>query len=170
MDFLCPLNAKLPELNLRKFSEELLHTSSLVVPIIRLYMEKGPKSLELAYSQFLQYKTRVPVCGAILLNEDWNKCVLVKGWSKNASWTFPKGKINQDESQRDCALREVREETGVDASHLLPADSNDYLELTMHEQKIRLYIVPGVSETTPLVTQTRREISVGVIIKSHTAH
>ena len=43
------------------------------------------------------------------------QCVLVKGWSKGASWTFPKGKINQDEPERDCALREVREETGVDA-------------------------------------------------------
>ncbi|KAI3627366.1 DCP2 [Malassezia furfur] len=136
----------LPELNLKRFSEEILHVSSLVVPLIRLYMEKGPKSLELAFSQFMQYKTRVP-------------CVLVKGWSKGASWTFPKGKINQDEPERDCALREVREETGVDASHLLPPDSRDYLELTMREQKVRLYIVPGLSEDTPMETQTRREIS-----------
>ncbi|WFD02081.1 5'-(N(7)-methylguanosine 5'-triphospho)-[mRNA] hydrolase [Malassezia obtusa] len=159
LDFLCPLNPELPELNLRRFSEEILHVSSLVVPLIRLYMKKGPKSLELAFSQFMQYKTRVPVCGAILLNEDWTKCVLVKGWAKGASWTFPKGKINQDEPERDCALRELREETGFDATHLLPADSKDYLELTMREQKVRLYIVPGVSESTPMVTQTRREIS-----------
>ncbi|KAI3625705.1 hypothetical protein CBS9595_001066 [Malassezia furfur] len=154
LDFLCPLNPDLPELNLKRFSEEILHVSSLVVPLIRLYMEKGPKSLELAFSQFMQYKTRVPVCGAILLNKDWNK-----GWSKGASWTFPKGKINQDEPERDCALREVREETGVDATHLLPPDSRDYLELTMREQKVRLYIVPGLSEDTPMETQTRREIS-----------
>lgn len=54
----------------------------------------------------------------------------------------------------------MREETGVDASHLLPPDSRDYLELTMREQKVRLYIVPGLSEDTPMETQTRREISV----------
>ena len=94
--------------------------------------------------------------------------MLVKGWAKGASWTFPKGKINQDEPERDCALRELREETGFDATHLLPADSKDYLELTMREQKVRLYIVPGVSESTPMVTQTRREISVRVL--THTAH
>lgn len=70
---MCPLNAQLPELSLRRFSEELLHVSSLVVPLIRLYMEKGPKSLERAYSQFMEYKTRVPVCGAIMLNKDWTK-------------------------------------------------------------------------------------------------
>ncbi|WFD42057.1 5'-(N(7)-methylguanosine 5'-triphospho)-[mRNA] hydrolase [Malassezia psittaci] len=167
LDFLCPVNSDLPELGLKRFSEEILHVSSLVVPLIRLYMERGPKSLELAFSQFMQYKTRVPVCGAILLNHDWTKvglssltqCVLVKGWAKSASWTFPKGKINQDEPERDCALREVYEETGIDASKLLPPDSRDYFDLTMREQKVRLYIVPGLSEDTPMETQTRREIS-----------
>jgi 8-oxo-dGTP diphosphatase len=28
-------------------------------------------------------------------------------------WTFPKGKANQGESDEDCALREVAEETGL---------------------------------------------------------
>jgi 8-oxo-dGTP diphosphatase len=28
-------------------------------------------------------------------------------------WTLPKGKIEQDERPEDCALREVREETGL---------------------------------------------------------
>lgn len=48
----------------------------------------------------------------------------------------------------------------MDASHLLPVDSRDYLELTMREQKVRLYIIPGLPEDTPMETQTRREISV----------
>lgn len=91
--------------------------------------------------------------------ENNRQCLLVKGWGKGASWTFPRGKINQDEPERDCAIREVREETGFDISSLLPADSRDYFELTQREQKIRLYVVPGVPLDTKFETKTRREIS-----------
>lgn len=74
----------------------------------------------------MQYKTRVPVCGAIMLNDTWEKvsgprleltwpvltfarkCILVKGWKSSAGWGFPKGKINQDEEPHKCAAREVR--------------------------------------------------------------
>lgn len=129
------------------------------MPLIQLYTSSGPSSLNSAYSQFIEYKTRVPVCGAIILSDDWTRCLLVKGWGKGASWTFPKGKINQDEPKRDCAVREVREETGFDASEWLPEDSKDYFELTQREQRIRLYVIPGVPSDTPFATQTRREIS-----------
>ncbi|WFD18287.1 5'-(N(7)-methylguanosine 5'-triphospho)-[mRNA] hydrolase [Malassezia caprae] len=152
-------NPNLPQRAQRKFTEELLQVAARAVPLIQLYTSSGPSSLNNAYSQFIEYKTRVPVCGAIILSEDWTRCLLVKGWGKGASWTFPKGKINQDEPKRDCAVREVREETGFDASKWLPEDSKDYFELTQREQRIRLYVIPGVPSDTPFATQTRREIS-----------
>lgn len=34
------------------------------------------------------------------------------------------------------------------------------MELNVREQKMRLYIVPGVKKDTPFETQTRKEISV----------
>ncbi|SPO22744.1 related to decapping enzyme [Ustilago trichophora] len=160
-DFLRPLNSSLPSLGLRRFSSYLLHTASMIVPLIQRYITggSGQQDLEAAFDEFLKYKTRVPVCGAILLAEDWNKCLLVKGWKSSAAWGFPKGKINQNEPERDCAIREVLEETGYDCSSLLPEDSKDYLDLTMREQRIRLYIVPGVKESTKFETLTRKEIS-----------
>ncbi len=160
-DFLRPLNASLPSLALRRFSSHLLHTASMIVPLIQRYITggSGQQDLEAAFDEFLKYKTRVPVCGAILLAEDWNKCLLVKGWKSSAAWGFPKGKINQNEPERDCAIREVLEETGYDCSALLPEDSQDYLDLTMREQRLRLYIVPGVKENTKFETLTRKEIS-----------
>jgi 8-oxo-dGTP pyrophosphatase MutT (NUDIX family) len=36
-----------------------------------------------------------------------DKCLLVKGWSSKAGWGFPKGKINQNEENDNCAVREV---------------------------------------------------------------
>lgn len=39
---------------------------------------------------------------------------------------------------------------------------DDYIEIMMKEQRIRLYIVPGVSEQTLFEPKTRKEISVGI--------
>ena len=39
--------------------------------------------------------------------------VLLVHRPKYDDWTFPKGKAEPDESDLDCALREVREETGL---------------------------------------------------------
>jgi mRNA-decapping enzyme subunit 2 len=161
-DFLRPLNPSLPSLALRRFSSFLLHAAALTVPLIQKYIatsSSNQQGLDVAFDEFLSYKTRVPVCGAVMLNYRLNKCVLVKGWKASAAWGFPKGKINQQESERGCAVREVYEETGYDCGPLVPAASTDFIECTMRNQRIRLYIVPGVDEDTQFETQTRKEIS-----------
>jgi len=40
-----------------------------------------------AFQEFLDYKTRVPVRGAIMLNQDMDEVVLVKGWKKGAKFS-----------------------------------------------------------------------------------
>ncbi|OBZ78939.1 mRNA decapping complex subunit 2 [Grifola frondosa] len=109
------------------------------------------------FQSFMQYKTRVPVCGAIMLNDTWDKCVLVKGWKSSAGWGFPKGKINEQEPRPRCAIREVLEETGYDLDGQLVPE--DVIEMSIKEQSISLYIVPGVPEDYPFKTRTRKEIS-----------
>jgi hypothetical protein len=59
------------------------------------------------YKDFTTYKTSVPVTGAIILDESYQRCLLVKGWKAGASWSFPRGKKNKDEEDCDCAVREV---------------------------------------------------------------
>lgn len=161
----------------------------MTVPLIQRYISTSSsgkhnqqQDLEAAFDEFMKYKIRVPVCGIVMLNQTWDKvsllfeavtsvarrliwtakyqCLLVKGWKSSAAWGFPKGKINQQESERDCAVREVLEETGYDCGHFLKPVSKDFMELTMREQKIRLYIVSGVDEGTHFETLTRKEISV----------
>jgi hypothetical protein len=39
---------------------------------------------------------------------------------------------------------------------------NEYVERTMKEQRIRLYIITGISESNVFMTQTRKEIGVSV--------
>jgi len=35
------------------------------------------------------------------------QCLLVQGWNAKLNWTFPKGKVNCDENDLECACREV---------------------------------------------------------------
>ncbi|GES86312.1 DCP2-domain-containing protein [Rhizophagus clarus] len=148
-DFVREQNPSLPSFNLKNFSAKFFNHC----PLLHQWSHEHEK----AFADFMQYKIRVPVCGAIMLNDTMEKCVLVKGWSSRSGWGFPKGKINKDEPDSTCAAREVLEETGYDISPLIK--EQDYVELTIREQRIRLYIVVGVSEDTEFCPKTRKEIS-----------
>jgi mRNA-decapping enzyme subunit 2 len=116
-----------------------------------------------AYEEFLAYKVRVPVRGAILLDESMEQVVLVKGWKKGASWSFPRGKINKDEKDLDCTIREVWEETGFDirAAGIIPDEERDvkYIDITMREQHMRMFVFRNVPLDTFFEPKTRKEIS-----------
>ncbi|KAK3710364.1 hypothetical protein QZH41_002803 [Actinostola sp. cb2023] len=47
------------------------------------------------------------------------------------SWGFPKGKVNKDEDEFECAIREVCEETGFDMRNY--ADPENYIEHKIHD-------------------------------------
>ena len=116
----------------------------------------------IAFQEFLAYKTRVPVRGAILVNHDLDSVVLVRGWKKGASWSFPRGKINKDEPDLDCAIREVYEETGYNVrdAGLVPGDEDvKYIEMSMRDQHVRLYVFRDVPMDTYFEPRTRKEIS-----------
>ncbi|KAI0639426.1 DCP2-domain-containing protein [Trametes polyzona] len=140
---------KFPSYTLKTFSEILFRACPILV-------DKA-EDHERTFASFMQYKTRVPVCGAIMLNDTWDKCVLVKGWKSSAGWGFPKGKINEQEPEHRCAIREVLEETGYNLENQL--DPENVIQLSIKEQTISLYIVPGVPEDFPFQTRTRKEIS-----------
>lgn len=106
--------------------------------------------------QWREYKQNVPTFGAIVLNEDLTKVLLVQSYWAKSSWSFPKGKVNEDEDPSHCAVREVLEETGFDISNLI--DENEYIESVINEQLVRLYIICGVQKDTKFQPKTRKEI------------
>lgn len=72
-------------------------------------------------------------------------------------YSFPKGKINQRESEIECAAREVWEEIGFSITNQI--SEKDFIELLLYEQqKSKMYIVTGVDEKTEFRTKTRCEI------------
>ncbi|KAL7811064.1 Dcp2, box A domain-containing protein [Trichoderma gracile] len=154
-DFIRPLDPTLPSMTLRTFCLRIFQHCPLLASFS---VENHIK----AFEEFLQYKTRVPVRGAIMLNHELDSVVLVKGWKKGASWSFPRGKINKDEDDLDCAVREVYEETGLDlrAAGLVPTEGKPkYIEIPMREQHLRLYVFRDVPMDTVFQPRTRKEIS-----------
>ncbi|KAK9703019.1 mRNA-decapping enzyme subunit 2, partial [Basidiobolus ranarum] len=147
-DFIREINTSLPTFTLKNFSAK---------NILLLLFLRWAHEHEKAFNDFLQYKFRVPVCGAIILNETQDKCLLVKGWTSRSGWGFPRGKINKDEPDSSCAIREVLEETGFDIGSYLEEDQ--FIEIVIHEQRIKLFIATGIPESTIFVPLTRKEIS-----------
>jgi mRNA-decapping enzyme subunit 2 len=154
-DFIRPLDPSLPSLTLRAFSLRIFQHCPL-------FSQWDVQHSTTAFAEFLAYKSRVPVRGAIMLNEAMDQVVLVKGWKKGANWSFPRGKINKDEDDLDCAVREVYEETGYDIKEAgLVKDDQEmkYIEVNMREQNMRLYVFRGVPMDTHFEPKTRKEIS-----------
>eukprot|EP01105_Mastigella_eilhardi_P006727 TRINITY_DN18290_c0_g1_i1.p1 TRINITY_DN18290_c0_g1~~TRINITY_DN18290_c0_g1_i1.p1 ORF type:complete len:339 (+),score=86.98 TRINITY_DN18290_c0_g1_i1:33-1019(+) len=137
----------LPVYQIREFARQLFQACPFLQPHVI--------SVDKIIDMFNDYKSKVPVCGAILLSPDTEKCLLVQGWKSN-TWGFPKGKINKEESDLECAIREVNEEIGFDITS--KAKEEFMLEVTVRQQKVKLYIVPDVPEDTHFCTKTRYEI------------
>ncbi|KAF2071229.1 hypothetical protein CYY_007446 [Polysphondylium violaceum] len=148
-DFYREDHPSLPKYSLSEFTKVFFNNCPLLKP--------HRNNVEEILKKFSEYKTRVPVFGAIILNQDLDKALFVKGFGSSNSWGFPKGKVNKDEPDGDCAIREVLEETGFDSTPYL--NENHYIESFIKEQKIKLYIIAGVPEETYFYPRTRKEIS-----------
>ncbi|GMI80615.1 TRIDENT, decapping 2, INCREASED TRANSGENE SILENCING 1 [Hibiscus trionum] len=141
-------NPSLKSLNLKEFTSLMFNSCDVLRPYVA--------HIDDIFKDFIDYKVRVPVTGAIILDETYERCILVKGW-KGTSWSFPRGKKNKDEEDYACAIREVLEETGFDVSALLNKD--EYIEVIFGQQRVRLYIIAGVKDDTAFAPLTKKEIS-----------
>ncbi|KAF3420005.1 hypothetical protein E2986_04885 [Frieseomelitta varia] len=149
LDFYCTdENPKLRPCSMREFTSRIFFH----IPFLKPHLGNVDSILE----QWRAYKQNVPTFGAIVLNEDLTKVLLVQSYWAKSSWSFPKGKVNADEDPSRCAVREVLEETGFDISNLI--DENEYIESTINEQLVRLYIICGVQKDTKFQPKTRKEI------------
>lgn len=113
-------------------------------------------SFQELFADYASYKSKIPVCGCIMLNPSMTKVVLVCDWN-GKSWMFPRGKINQNETELQCAIRETQEETGFNASQY--CNENDFIISFQDQKKVQLFIASNVPEDTVFECQTRKEIS-----------
>ena len=100
-DFIRPLDPALPSLNLKTFAMRIFQHC----PLMSQWSHYHHMA---AFSEFLHYKTRVPVRGAIMLNEDMDEVVLVKGWRRAPTGVSLAAKSTKAEKYLDCAIRALR--------------------------------------------------------------
>jgi len=141
-------NSRLQNCTMKQFAEHMFRH----IPFLRKYVDQVDQIIE----DWRQYKISVPTYGAIMLNEDLSKVVLVQSYWNKTSWGFPKGKVNEEEPPHLCAVREVLEETGYNIGDAIDPDT--YSEQVLNEQLSRLYFVPGVPLNTEFCPKTKFEI------------
>ena len=104
------------------------------------------------FHDFRRAQDTIPTCGCILINQSFD-ALLMEGTSRNV-WKFPKGKLEDNETEMQCALRETLEETGINATAYMPHNPSIY-----HcGDRLTLFVVPGVSDTLPLKPQELGEV------------
>lgn len=98
-DYIRPLNPFLPSLSQRQFTHLIIESSPLYA--------NSAIDYDAIWEEYCAYKKMVPCCGGIIISANEDKVLMVRGWKSNAGWCFPRGKINSEESDMDCAVREV---------------------------------------------------------------
>lgn len=147
-DHIIPRNPRMRSLSIREFAAMMFE----VCPGLEKY--KG--DLQMILKRFQDFKHTVPVMGAILLSTKMDKVLLVRGWSKNAAWGFPRGKRMKDETDEKCAIREVYEETGFDIKSRL--NKRQFIEIHAGLQRVKLFIIKNVPENTQFKPFAKKEI------------
>ena len=87
-------------------------------------------------------------CGAVVFHEiaGTNRFLLIKN-KRSAHWSFPKGHVEKGETDEQAAIREVKEETGIDISLIEGFRAKSEYSIQRKIEKI-VYIYAASCEST----------------------
>ena len=71
-------------------------------------------------------------------------------------WTFPKGKLERGETEEECALREVEEETGLRCTLGRELESTTYRDAKRRRKRVRYWLMEVASGESRLRQRDRR--------------
>jgi len=75
-----------------------------------------------------------------------NGTVLLVHRPKYDDWTFPKGKADGGESDEDCALREVWEETGLHCALGRELEASHYIDPLGRPKRVRWWLMDPLAD------------------------
>ena len=85
--------------------------------------------------------TPVRAAGGLVLRDGE---VLLVHRPRYDDWTFPKGKAEVDETDEDCARREVLEETGLVCELTAEAGTTEYVDTKGRPKRVRWFLMEPV--------------------------
>lgn len=82
-----------------------------LVMYITIHEPKGKKIFrsEQTFKEYLQHFIKIEAAGGMVLNQKGELLMMFR----RGMWDMPKGKLDEGETIKECALREVSEETGL---------------------------------------------------------
>lgn len=84
--------------------------------------------------------------------------LLIKPFVDNDAWGFPKGHIDEGETREECAIRETREETGLDVELITPLNSVN--TISRYEDKdMYIWLARQICNKEPHVNDPDNEVS-----------
>ena len=84
----------------------------------------------------------VPRLGAIILTKKLDKVLLVESYDYR-DWSFPKGKLDEGETEIECAIREIKEEIKAETEAEIEADKHSEVPVVLeHPMEDEEKVVP----------------------------
>lgn len=120
-----------------------------------ILFDKDFKKLKKAFNR--HFKLIVTAGGAVLNEKDELMMIFRRG-----KWDLPKGKLDEGETLEECAVREVREETGVQdlkTGEKIIITYHTYLEFGTHILKESHWYKMRCKNEENLVPQTEEDIT-----------
>lgn len=84
--------------------------------------------------------------GVVVRETDRGRLALVVHRPKYDDWSFPKGKLDPGETEQECALREVKEETGLTCALLGELSPTHYRDRFGRPKRVRYWLMSCESD------------------------
>lgn len=136
----------------RKFTQRIFNEWSLLRPYL-------PQLMQLQDDFRLNYKSRIPSYGCVIFNRTLDKllfCIYHNPRDKIVKkLDFPKGKVDEDETALECAVREVHEETNINLRKDQINEDQFVKVETINNRIVTLYFVEGIEDVIKQPTDKR---------------
>jgi 8-oxo-dGTP pyrophosphatase MutT (NUDIX family) len=98
----------------------------------KVFINNKPKVIADNWEEFCSDFILIKAAGGLVFNHE-NELLMI---FRNGKWDLPKGKLEKEESVEKCAIREVKEECGIDDLQIIKQLIDTYHTYELNDLKI----------------------------------